>query len=465
MRKEHEQYRYDIDGLRAVAVSSVIFCHAGLAYFKGGFVGVDVFFVISGYLITTILDRECRSGTFSLVTFYERRARRLMPAFFAVMATSIPFAWAWLSPTNLKEFGQSLGAASLFASNIFFYLRTNYFAPLTEFKPLLHMWSLSVEEQYYVIFPFILIIGIKVTRRKWGTTALVGTILLISLASAEIAQHLNQSMFAFYLLPTRAWELMAGALVALTPEVNSLSNRVKQLGSTLGLAMVTLAIFAFDAHTPTPGIQTVLPVLGAALIIAFGAPGSCVYAVLSNGVMRWIGLISYSAYLWHQPVLAFARTHAVGKLPLAAILGLIALTFGLAYLSWRFVEQPFRSKKFGRSFIFSGTAIGLGVLLLFAAGAQLTAGFAKQRLTPRQYELLHQEAKTLSASCNTEGDANLVPSKACEYFNGPVKWAVLGDSHAGPVAFGLADALKAQGVGVKHLAFNGCAPSTAPMSW
>jgi peptidoglycan/LPS O-acetylase OafA/YrhL len=242
MRKEHEQYRYDIDGLRAVAVSSVIFCHAGLAYFKGGFVGVDVFFVISGYLITTILDRECRSGTFSLVTFYERRARRLMPAFFAVMATSIPFAWAWLSPTNLKEFGQSLGAASLFASNIFFYLRTNYFAPLTEFKPLLHMWSLSVEEQYYVIFPFILIIGIKVTRRKWGTTALVGTILLISLASAEIAQHLNQSMFAFYLLPTRAWELMAGALVALTPEVNSLSNRVKQLGSTLGLAMVTLAI-------------------------------------------------------------------------------------------------------------------------------------------------------------------------------------------------------------------------------
>jgi peptidoglycan/LPS O-acetylase OafA/YrhL len=452
-------YRNDIDGLRAIAVTAVIFCHAGLGLFKGGFVGVDIFFVISGYLITTILDRECRTGTFSFATFYERRARRLMPAFFVVMAACIPFAWAWLSPLNLKEFGQSLGAASLFASNIYFYFRTNYFAPLTEFKPLLHMWSLSVEEQYYVIFPIILIIGVKTFRKEWAITALIGTILLLSLVCAQFAQHQNQSMFAFYLLPTRAWELMAGALVALTPQTSRLDNRFKHVGSVLGLTMLLVAILAFDAHTPTPGITTVLPVLGAALIIACGTPSSWVYTLLSHGVMRWTGLVSYSAYLWHQPILAFARTHFVGKIPLTAIWGLILLTFALAYLSWRFVEQPFRSKRFDRAFIYSGTAIGLSVLIMFAAGAHLTAGFAKQRLTPLQYELLHQEPKTMAATCNTEGSANLLPAKACEYFKGPVRWAVMGDSHAGPLAFGVAEALKAQKVGVKHLAFNGCAPS------
>jgi hypothetical protein len=245
----------------------------------------------------------------------------------------------------------------------------------------------------------------------------------------------------------------------LTPQAASFGNRVKHLGSVLGLAMLIVAIFAFDAHTPTPGISTVLPVLGAALIIACGTPRSWVYTLLSNGPMRLVGLVSYSAYLWHQPIFAFARTHFVGKLSLTAVWGLILLTFALAYLTWRFVEQPFRSKWFGRTFIYSGTAMGLGVLLLFAAGAHLTAGFAKQRLTPLQYEVLHQEAKTMTTACNTEGSANPLPAKACEYFKGPVQWAVLGDSHAGPVAFGVADALKAQQVGVKHLAFNGCAPS------
>jgi peptidoglycan/LPS O-acetylase OafA/YrhL len=456
---QQAKYRTDIDGLRAIAVGAVILCHAGLGMFKGGFVGVDIFFVISGYLITTILDRECRAGTFSFMAFYERRARRLMPAFFVVMVASIPFAWAWLLPMHMKDFGQGMGAASLFIANVFFYMRMNYFAPLTEFKPLIHMWSLSVEEQYYVVFPFILMLGIRFARREWFTAALVSTILLISLGCAEWAQHQNQAMFAFYLLPTRAWELMAGALVALTPQAAGLGKQVQQLGATLGLAMVGLAVFTFDSHTPTPSVHTVLPVLGAAMVIAFGAPGTWVYTVLSNGFMRWIGLLSYSAYLWHQPVLAFARTYLVGKPSLAAIGGLIALTFGLAYLSWRFVEQPFRSSRFGRKFIFTGTAMGLGTLLVFAAGAHLTNGFAKQRLTPLQNALLGAAPKTMAEACNTEGTVNAVPAKACEYFQGPVKWAVLGDSHAGPLAFGVADALKAQAIGVKHLAFNGCAPS------
>jgi len=205
------EYRREIDGLRAVAVLPVILFHAGVELFSGGFVGVDVFFVISGYLITSIILKEQQTGTFSLVRFYERRARRILPALFLVVIACIPFAWIWLLPEDLKSFGKSLIAVPTFTSNILFARESDYFTPLAELKPLLHTWSLAVEEQFYVFFPILLILA-----HKWRTVSngvLIAAIGIISLCLAQWGLSTNPKI-AFYFLPTRAWELMIGALIA-----------------------------------------------------------------------------------------------------------------------------------------------------------------------------------------------------------------------------------------------------------
>ena len=333
------QYRREIDGLRAVAVLPVILFHAGFRIFSGGFVGVDVFFVISGYLITGIIISELEQGRFSILRFYERRARRILPALFFMMLCCIPFAWMWMSPWKFKEFAQSLIAVSVFVSNIFFWRESGYFAAVAEEKPLLHTWSLAVEEQYYVLFPIFLILLWRFGRNPVFYS--VVAIAVISLLLSEWGSQ-NKPTANFYLAPTRAWELLAGSICAFFQFGRE--QRSNNLLSAFGLALILFAIFYYDENTPFPSVYALAPVVGTALIIMFGAKSTWAAKLLSMRGFVGIGLISYSAYLWHQPLFAFVRIRSIYEPEQWLMLIASVASLALAYFSWRFVEQPFRAK-------------------------------------------------------------------------------------------------------------------------
>lgn len=359
------EYRKEIDGLRALAVLSVVFCHAGFPAFGGGFVGVDVFFVISGYLITSIIYREFRAGDFSLIRFYERRARRILPALFLVILVVTPFAWIVLWPADFRDYAKSLVYVVLFASNVHFYKEIGYFAPDVELRPLLHTWSLGVEEQYYILFPLLLMVCWRL-RREW-LALLLASLALLSLGVAEYGLR-NFPDASFYLLPTRAWELLAGAIYAIlaadrAPFASS-PLAVRNLSSFAGLGMIVAAVVIYGPDTPFPGIHALLPVLGALLVIAAATPDTVVGTLLSIRPVLAVGLWSYSIYLWHQPLFALVRyrEEAPGMLTMSA---LTAATLGLAYLGWRYVEMPFRRASWRGRRLLRFSLLGIVVFLAF----------------------------------------------------------------------------------------------------
>lgn len=343
------QYRREIDGLRALAVMPVLLFHAGFQSFSGGYIGVDIFFVISGYLITSIIINELHTGTFSIVKFYERRARRILPALFLVMLASLPFAWLWMSPTGLYDFSKSVVAVSVFLSNILFWKEAGYFATANELKPLLHTWSLAVEEQYYVLFPLFLMLAWRFCQR-W-TVGILLVAALISLAASQWAVTRYTSA-SFYLLPTRGWELLIGALAAFylfsqakTDEKPSrLYFAVSQAASLTGLLLITCAVFVYDKFTPFPGVNALLPTIGAVLLVLFANPQTVVGKLLGSKLLVGIGLISYSTYLWHQPLFSFMRYGNIQEPSTMVYLLLILVALLLAFLTWKFVETPFRNK-------------------------------------------------------------------------------------------------------------------------
>ena len=349
------QYRREIDGLRALAVMPVLLFHAGFQSFGGGYIGVDIFFVISGYLITTIILAELQTGTFSIIKFYERRARRILPALFLVMFACLPFAWLWMSPTGLQDFSKSLVAVSLFLSNILFWKEAGYFATTNELKPLLHTWSLAVEEQYYVLFPLFLMLAWRFINRRW----MIGILCVGALASLAVSQWAltRYTSASFYLLPTRGWELLIGALAAfyLLPRGNEPVTNLPlyQAASLLGLLMIIYSVFAFDKFTSFPGLSALPPTIGALLIVLFATPATFVGKLLGTKLLVGIGLISYSTYLWHQPLFSFARYASLQEPSKLTYIGLVIASLILAFLTWKFVETPFRNKqKISRKQIF-----------------------------------------------------------------------------------------------------------------
>lgn len=323
-------YRPEIDGLRTVAVLPVLFFHAGFDLFSGGYVGVDVFFVISGYLITGILVEDYYQGRFSVLNFYERRARRILPALLLVILVTIPFAWAWMLPNQLKDFSQSLVAVVVFSSNFLFWKEEGYFAAAAELKPLLHTWSLAVEEQYYLIFPVFLI---ALLRRGIRTTscALFGVALFSFLLSEWGWRHFPEANF--YLSPTRFWELLTGSLCAIF--LRTRGNQPSNFLAFVGVVLIGVSVFFYDASVPFPSVYTLAPVIGAALIILYGSPATAVGRILSMRVFVGIGLISYSTYLWHQPLFAMARLRLIHEPPPWFMLLLVITSLVLAYLTWR----------------------------------------------------------------------------------------------------------------------------------
>lgn len=335
-------YRPEIDGLRAIAVISVILFHAGFQLFSGGFVGVDIFFVISGYLITTIILADLEAGRFSILNFYERRARRILPALYLVMASCLPFAWLWLMPSDAKELSKSVMAGLVFAPNIFFWRQSDYFDAATELKPLLHTWSLGIEEQFYVLFPIVLMFAWHLGRKR--IVVLLTIMALLSLALAEYAIS-RKPAATFFLLPTRAWELGMGSLIAFYlegKERGKFPPVLHQILSLVGLGLIAVGILIFSKETPFPGLSALIPTVGAGLIIVFAFPGTLVGRLLVSRVLVGVGLVSYSAYLWHQPLLSYARHRSLTEPNDLVTTSLIVLTFGLAYLTWRYVETPFR---------------------------------------------------------------------------------------------------------------------------
>ena len=370
-------YRREIDGLRALAVLPVILFHAGFETFSGGFVGVDVFFVISGYLITTIILTELEQGKFSIVNFYERRARRILPALFLVMLVCIPFAWLYLPSSDYKYFSQSLVAVSIFASNILFWLESGYFDAAAELKPLLHTWSLAVEEQFYVLFPLFLLLFWRLGKR-W-ILVMLGLVFVASLAVAQWGAYTKPAT-AFYLLPTRGWELLIGAFAAFYLSQGNrkdFDKSVSEFGGWLGVALILYAVFAYSKATPFPGLCALVPTLGTVLVILFATQQTTVGKFVGNKAFVGVGLISYSAYLWHQPLFAFARHRNLSDQNHIIFLIFSALTLLLAYLSWRYVETPFRAKnEFSRTKIFILSLTGSVVFASIGYLGHIKDGFS-----------------------------------------------------------------------------------------
>ena len=333
------QYRPEIDGLRAVAVVPVILFHAGLPSFQGGFVGVDVFFVISGYLITGILLRELQAGSFSLASFYERRIRRILPALFFVILCCFPFAWLWLLPDEFENFCKSVISTNLFISNFWFAANQDYFAPDAELSPLLHTWSLAVEEQYYLLFPILL-----ASCWRFGSRAVAALIIgLAALSFLLIGSPFGFDPSAlFFLTWTRTWEILIGALCGWLKFKYDI--RGSSAGATVGVLLILTSIFSFNDEMVFPSVLTLIPTVGSALFLLFGSKNDPVGTLLSVRPIVGIGLISYSAYLWHQPVMAFARLQFDLGSEVLPMLGLSIISLILAWLTWRFVENPFRNR-------------------------------------------------------------------------------------------------------------------------
>lgn len=361
------KYKPEIDGLRALAIIPVVLFHAGAQWMSGGYVGVDIFFVISGFLITSLILSEREDGGFSFTNFYVRRARRILPALFLMLAATCIFAWLWMMPASLAEYGRTLIAVILFGSNIQLAKGVSYFGGSAETNPLLHTWSLAVEEQYYFAFP--LLIWALWRFEWWKLLAMLFALALLSLGMAEYGRY-QHATANFYWLSSRAWELLVGALAACWLHKRPIfaTVAVRELWAVFGLCLLLLPMLTFDKETPFPGLYALLPTTGTVLLLAFASADTKVGRFLAMKPLVGIGLISYSIYLWHQPMFAFAKL-AWGNLSPLAYTGLVLASVFLAWLSWHFVERPFRNPtSFSRKAVLSG-------LLVVGAGL-LSAGYA-----------------------------------------------------------------------------------------
>jgi peptidoglycan/LPS O-acetylase OafA/YrhL len=447
------KYRPEIDGLRALAVVPVILFHAGFESFRGGYVGVDIFFVISGFLITTIIVSAQQAGEFQLLNFYERRARRVLPALFVVFLACLPLAAVSLSAPDMARFSQSLIAAACFVSNIFFWHTSGYFDASAELKPLLHTWSLSLEEQYYLLFPLLLLLS-----ARWGgrwRTPLFALIFAASLAYACWSSAITAAS-AFYLLPGRVWEFLVGTFVAMLKlrfGEQTTDRRVDEAGAVIGAGVIAYAVFCFDDAMRYPGIAALAPTLGAALIILCANEDNLVGRGLRDKRVILLGLISYGAYLWHQPLLAFTRAAVTGA-PSQLLLGAVAMgSFIPAYLSWRYVEVPFRqSGRMSRSAIFRWAAMGtmtFGIIGLIGflqfdhrvlpADMQQNADQKNAVAAYANYDASHiyRRYQCFMEPENTYRDFSQQCSNVPDPNNAVVLW---GDSHAAALAPGMRSA-------------------------
>lgn len=443
----HLPYRPDIDGLRAVAVLSVVLFHAFPGWLRGGFVGVDVFFVISGFLISSILLRELQGGAFSFAGFYARRVRRIFPALILVMAACLAFGWLVLFPDEYRQLGKHVAAGAGFAANLFYWAQVGYFDTAAETKPLLHLWSLGIEEQFYIVWPIVLLLAYK--RRM--------NLLLVALGLGVVSFLVNVGGVAqypsatFYSPASRAWELLLGAgLACLHARVSSglpvppAWLRLPQFSPNLlawtGVALLGAGLALITRDHRFPGWPALLPAVGALLVIAAGPAAWFNRMVLSNRLMVWIGLISYPLYLWHWPLLSFAQI-VESRVPAPEIrAGAVLLAIVLAWLTWRFVERPLRAAP-------ARAVVAALCVLMLACAATAGAIWFKQGLPERQH--IQENLANQKALVVVEDQAKAAACKARYGFDSVYQYCamsdvtrdptvvLIGDSHAYHMLFGL----------------------------
>ncbi|KQR73415.1 acyltransferase family protein [Rhizobium sp. Leaf341] len=450
-------HRREIDGLRAMAVTAVVLDHAGLPYLPGGFLGVDIFFVISGYLITGIIVRDIEAGRFSMRAFYERRARRILPALLVMLLATIPFAWIWLLPLDFKDYAQSLLASLFSYANIHFATKAGYFAPDAHRVPLLHTWSLAVEEQFYLLFPvFVLLVARKGRGRL--VPAMAGLCFLsfiVCLIGVRAFPTVN-----FYCLTSRAWELLAGGLFSFTG--CSRSRRVNEAASLAGFALIALSILVPTSQQDWPSFLTLGPVLGTGLLLVFGVERTVMGRLLSWPPFVGLGRVSYSLYLWHQPIFAFARIRSMGEPTLPVMIALSLAALAVSILSWRYVEQPVR-QHIGPWRIGSRTPRLLGgaaAALIVSTGVagNVTKGLP-WRLPSAVTAMVRASAWNKACLYTAEADLPVFPLKDCLHNPGhPVTYAIWGDSISASVSEILAAELDRRGTSLQQLTHGYCAP-------
>ena len=447
--KMNRTYRKDIDGLRAIAVSLVIAFHAEWTLVRGGFVGVDVFFVISGYLIGSMIIDEVSAGRFSILAFYERRVRRIFPALAAMLVVTAVLAYLYMLPIEIESFGRSVVAATFSFSNFYFAQRSGYFMPAASTLPLLHTWSLAIEEQFYVFLPLFVLLVHRVWRRGLWLVLLAAA--LVSFG-ASLHGALPGQVSQFYMPQARTWELLLGTLLAwnLLPAMEA---RIWREGaSLLGIALIIASAVSVGPSTPFPGYAALAPCLGAALIIAAGRSGeSYVARGLSWGPVVFVGRISYSLYLWHWPIFIFMKLseyfpadHNKAMTKLFAI----GATLIVATLSWKYIETPFRAgtRRPSRKTLFALTGATAAVLTLVGLGTEMTQGFPR-RFSPEVLAIasrLNEKSQAIdnfrSGRCFLEGGngvGDLSAGDCLRTDKSRENYLLMGDSYAAHLAYGL----------------------------
>jgi peptidoglycan/LPS O-acetylase OafA/YrhL len=445
------RYRPEIDGLRAVAVMSVVLYHANIPGISGGFIGVDVFFVISGYLITSIINREIVESSFSILRFYERRARRILPALFAMVTFTILLAPFVLLPSEFQDFPEQVLGTLLFVANIVYWRQSGYFSDAADSNLLLHTWSLGVEEQFYIFAPLLLMFLFRYLRGRQGTAIALFTLVSLALCIALTPRFPSPT---FYLLPTRAWELGIGAVIALgvVPDIHS--QKLREFLSGIGILFVVVPVFTFSSEMNFPGYAAVVPVLGAALILHCGRQTN-VGSFLSFRVMVGVGLISYSLYLWHWPIFVAASLQGVPSTLLNACLLCIA-AFLIAWLSWKYIETPLRSPDMfstKRLWNYSGGFFGslLTVALIFYTLNGWPERFDQSVLA---YAKASDDISPLRSSCHMGGGLKK-PDEFCIIGADEDKDEIFvwGDSHGVELSYALSSYYR-----VHSITYSSCPP-------
>ena len=435
-------YRPEIDGLRAIAVVSVILYHAQITIFghqpfKGGFIGVDIFFVISGYLITSIILKELiTTGSFSFKHFYERRVRRILPVLLFVMIVSLPFAWMYLLPSSFIDFLKSILYSLGFSSNFYFhYSDTQYAAESGLLKPFLHTWSLSVEEQYYILFPAMLLITFKYFRKYLIHILILGFV--VSLVLADWGSR-NHAQFTFYVLPTRGWELLAGSILAYFEIKKGDRDKYQTLNfilPSIGLFLIGHSIIFFEDKMFHPSFYTLSPIIGVCLIIWFSNKNEIITKVLSTKLFVGIGLISYSLYLWHYPIFAYGRIIGLILKFEYVIYWLILLTIPLSILSYLFIEKKFRDKNFQFKKIFKIVSFTYFFILIFIIIIISNDGVKKR--FPEILNNIDSEDNIFYSLRNNDGNICLGYFYCSSNNESEKKIFLLGDSHMAAISYDL----------------------------
>jgi peptidoglycan/LPS O-acetylase OafA/YrhL len=414
-------YRNDIDGLRAIAVLAVILYHLDVSWIPGGFVGVDIFFVISGFLITQTIRNDILEHRFTITHFYIKRIRRIIPALFVITVAAILMSIVVLPLSEMKEFAKSVISVATFTSNLFFWQHSDYFSVAAELKPLLHTWSLGIEEQFYILFPLFMLFTAKARTQ----TTIAGLMIFALLSFMLSALGFLDRAANFYLPITRFWELLAGALLAYGIAYPSQKPRLLgEMMAILGLGLIALSLITLDRHDDFPGVNALYPVLGSVLIIYGGSVGQTWTAsLLSSRGMRYIGLISYSLYLWHWVLISLMRNVTIGTFGWGLQAGLLLGTFALSVLTYHGIEQPFRKNQTLKAFLQIKTGILALAILAISAMLYYVVVHLKQQEIPR-----------LTAECFREAE-DLGSVEKCSFgeTNSSRRFLLFGDSHAGAI--------------------------------